>query len=119
MEDPMNSDSWRGWIERDGTASSNEEMEQKLLSAVSGRQRHLREAFSMLARFYKAIDRAEDCETCLDRVVELTEEPNAKSGLLLQLGVAAERRQDWQAGGRYYERSLAAEPTGRSRDLAS
>jgi tetratricopeptide (TPR) repeat protein len=80
------------------------------------RQQALRVTLEELAAFYQSAGRGEDWEHCLDRIVDLHEDANHQSGLLVMLGVTAERREDWDTAISYYVRSLAAGPT--DRDLA-
>ena len=97
----------------DGEQSGEEtEVEARLLRVARTRQQALRVTLEELATFYKSTGREEDWEHCLDRIVDLHEDANHQSGLLVTLGVTAERREDWDTAIGYYVRSLAAGPTG-------
>jgi tetratricopeptide (TPR) repeat protein len=87
------------------------EIEARLLRVARTRQQALRVTLEELATFYQNTERVEDWERCLDRTVDLHEEANHQSGLLVMLGVTAERREDWDMAIRYYARSLSANPT--------
>lgn len=111
MTDPNRKKPSCGWIERDGTVLSDEEMETKLLAAVTTEPGDQKAAIKLLADFYRFLNRWDDYAHWLLRLLSLAEDDAETCRLLIQLALTSEGLEDWEAATRYYLRLIVMRPS--------
>jgi len=93
-----------------GEALTGSEIEQKLLEALDEKEGNCPDMLWNLAVLYQQTGHFDQASGCIERVIELSDDPEKIGSGFLALGQLEEARGDYAAAGKRYGDALALEP---------
>ena len=94
----------------DGEALTGSEVEQKLLETLDAKEGNCPDTLWSLAVLYQQTGHPDQAIGCIQRVIELSDDPEKIGSGYLALGQLEESRDDYGAAARQYGEALALEP---------
>lgn len=94
----------------DGEALTGTEIEQKLLESLDEKHGNCPDTLWSLAVLYQQTGHFDKASSCIQRVIELSDDPEKVGSGFLALGQLEESRGDYAAAAKHYGQALALEP---------
>jgi len=86
------------------------EMEERLLKQLKSKDGKCEQSLFNLAKLYSQSGRVDEAVRCVEKLLELSHDPERPAGYCLALGIDMENIGDYKSGVRFYRRALALKP---------
>jgi tetratricopeptide (TPR) repeat protein len=94
----------------EGEALTFDEMEERFLKQLKAKDGKCEQSLINLAQLYSQSDRVDEAFRCVEKLFELSDDPERHAGYYLTLGCYMEKIRDYKGAVRFYREALALEP---------